>query len=1312
MSNETRLADLLALWEECRRQGRAVTPAELCGDCPELLEELLRQLAALQKSPSEPSALTPAATSLLNTPPACQEAESAEPAAPLPMPLPVFPGYELLAELGHGGMGVVYKARDLKRDTVVALKTMQRADAGSLYRFKREFRALADVTDPHLVALYDLRADGQVWFFTMEWVQGVSFLAYVRRGATDWDRLRQALRQLAEGVTALHQAGKLHRDIKPSNVLVTGAGRVVLLDFGLAADLDPAGLHQSTEQHIVGTFAYMAPEQAAAEAVSPASDWYSIGVMLYEALTGRLPFVGPPLVTLRQKQEVDPPPPRVLAADLPADLNDLCVDLLRRDPSARPSGAEILQRLAGEPSRRPVLPTPAAPFVGREEPLAALTEAFAAVRQGQAVTLAIQGQSGVGKSTLVHRFLEQPGVAGEAVVLAGRCHERESVPYKALDSLVDALSRYLRRLPTTEVEALLPRDVAPLVRVFPVLRQVEAVTLSPQRPVEIPDPQELRRRAFAALRELLARLGHRRPLILFIDDLQWGDLDSAVLLTDLVRPPDPPVLLLVAAFRSEDVARSPCLRTLRAALDAIPGLDRRRRTLEPLTTEEVGRLTRLLLGSDDHAEVIARESGGSPFFVYELVQHLQAHSGTEAAIPAAAVTLDQVLWARVQRLPPEARQLLEVIAVADRPVAPGVACRAAGLSGQERTMPAALRAGRLIRFIGLTDQEEVETYHDRVRETVVAHLTPDVLREHHRRLAGAFEATGPTDPEVLAVHWHGATEFDRAGRYYAQAADQAAEALAFDRAAKLYRLALQLRPLEGNEARQVRTKLGDALANAGRGAEAAQEYLETARGADARESLELQRRAGEQFLRAGHLEEGLTVLTAVLKEIGMKVPATPMRALLSLLFRRALLWVRGIGFKERAVTQIPPEETTRADVCWSAALGLSLVDPIIASDFQVRHLLLALRSGDPYRIALGLAIEVGYSAVAGGRSRARTEKLAQTVSELANRIKHPHALGLATVWKGAAAWCIGDWNTCRQLGEVAEGILRDRCTGVAFELTSAQIFTLAALCWLGELKELSLRLPALLADAQKRGDLYTLTTLPLLTYSHNTRLAADQPDAARLDLRKAIEGWSHRGYHLQHFWELYGQVETFLYCGQVRPAWEALGRQTSSVKHSMLLRVQTIFLFWLHLRGRSALALAADLKAAPANHAEIPALVGTVHKSIRKMHGENMTWANALADLLRAGMASVLGDTPQAVSCLREAVSGLETVSMRLYGAAARRRLGELLPGDEGRSLIAQADTWMTGQGIVNPVRMTAMLAPGFPERGRVPENGPENGEP
>ena len=389
----------------------------------------------------------------------------------------------------------------------------------------------------------------------------------------------------------------------------------------------------------------MAPEQAAGLSVSPASDWYSVGAMLFEALTGRRPFLGRPLEVLMDKQNYEPPPPRELVPDVPEDLNALCVDLLRRDPQTRPSGEEVLHRLGVVPRDTPRLGTHRRPFVGREAQLAALDEAFEAVRRGRTVAVFVHGCSGVGKSALMRRFLEGLTEGDEAVVLAGRCYEQESVAYKALDTLIDALIRYLRRLSRHEADVLMPRDVPALARVFPMLRRVEAVAEAPQWTQAILDQQELRRRAFAALRELLARISDRRPLVLAIDDLQWGDADGGSLLSDLLRPPDPPALLLVGVYRSEDAALSPCLQKLLGPSEEDAVLrDRREVAVAALSPSEGQALALTLIGQNDEAaqrlaETIVRETGGSPYFIYELVQYLrEGGSWARAWLPRAAMS--------------------------------------------------------------------------------------------------------------------------------------------------------------------------------------------------------------------------------------------------------------------------------------------------------------------------------------------------------------------------------------------------------------------------------------------------------------------------------------------------------------------------------------------------------------------------------------------------------------------------------------------------------------------------------------------------
>jgi hypothetical protein len=1114
----------------------------------------------------------------------------------------------------------------------------------------------------------------------------------------DVERLRDALRQLAEGVHALHRSQRLHRDLKPSNVLVSEAGRVVICDFGLVLEILPGHVDRSVGCSLVGTAAYMSPEQAASKRLTTASDWYSVGVMLYEALTCRRPHTGDQERVLWEKQVTAPMSAAKVAPAAPADLASLCDRLLRMDPTLRPTGREILEHLGGSeeaPGLASSLSSPSTPssqsalFLGRARELESLASAYDAARAGCAVTVLLHGGSGLGKSALLQRFIDERVRENGAVALSGRCYEREAVPYKAVDAVIDELSAFLLGLAREEADALMPGDVATLARLFPVLSRVPSVEEPPVRGFVARDPQELRRRAFTALRALMGSIARRWPVILAIDDLQWGDLDSSQLLAELLRPPGAPPLLFLASYRSDATAGSPLLRTLMQRRDAGQGGvgEVRELALDALPHELARDLATSLLGRSANlriAEAIARESGGNPFFVGELARYLQ--QSPSGATGPGDINLDEVLTRRVAALPEDDRALLIAVAVAGRPVALAVAVRACEQAVEARGALAHLRATHMLRSAGGGPEERIEPYHDRFREAIVRSLDPGALGRAHECLARAYQEVGGADPEVLVEHWHGAGQLEKAGRQAAVAADQAAAALAFDRAARLYRLALDFGVLDDAQTRELRIRLGEALGNAGRGAEAAAAYLQAIEGAAAGVALELRRRAGECLLKSGHFERGLDTVRTVLDAVGVAIASGPRSALFSLVRRRAWLRLRGTRYRERNETQVPSEDLVRIDILWSTATGLTMIDNIRGADFQTRHLLLCLRTGEPYRIARGLAMEAAHAAIGGGRTRRRTDRLLAEARALATRIDHPHAIGMVSVCAGSVAMLRGEWRQCLTLCTDAERILRDRCTGVAWELATAQFFAHVAMFFLGDLVARAEKVPQHLREAEDRGDRYAANCARFNL--NGVYLAADDLHAARENLVRA-DDVGGRGFFLDHYYALVSSAQIDLHCGdgvaalaRVHEAWPAVAR-------AQLLRVQQVRVDMHSLRARSALCVAGSTRDARR--------IDAAARDAAGMHRERMPWAAGLAHTLDGVVAALRGQTARATELLATAEQELDACAMRLHAAVARYRRGQLL-GAAGQGLVAQATQQMLLMGAKNPARTVALLAPGLPQ--------------
>jgi tetratricopeptide (TPR) repeat protein len=1228
-------------------------------------------------------------------------------------------------------MGVVYEAFDRERRQTVAVKRLLRFDPAALYLFKQEFRTLADVRHTNLVHLYELVVGGEdEAFFSMELVRGTDFLQHVRRpdaarpakprstsasvttrpppqerptvppgppqdaapakrqALADLDRLRPTLRQLVEGIHALHLAGKLHRDVKPSNVLVTGEGRVVLLDFGVATELrGRPGSAAGGSGEVVGTARYMAPEQADDVAPTPASDWYSVGIMLYEALVGQTPFAGSVVDVLTMKSVMDVRPPSEYVRGVPPDLDALCVELLDREPSARPDGAEILRRLGGTRSSIPAAPMAAndlAAFIGRQSQLQALRAAYDASRAGRPVTLRVGGASGMGKSTLVHHFLDGIAETERAIILRGRAYEREAVPYKAVDALVDSLSRHLMAAVEDGEPIPLPADIRLLARLFPVLQGVPAI--AELGPVEVADPQTVRRRAFAALRELLTTLAARQPVVLFVDDAQWGDIDSAALLLQVLRPPQAPSLLLLMTYRDDHERASPFLAEVR---DRWPqSADTRDVKVAPLEPEDALELASTLLDVTDEvgkrtARAVARESRGSPFLIEELVR---SNRGAPSAAGAtlAVLTLDQMIAERLGRLPEPARRFAELLAVAGRPLPVSAIAAAARVEDTVDEVVTCLATRRLLRTGFRDAREVVEPKHDRIRETIVAQLGASTLREHHGRLALVLQDAPDADAEAVALHWLGAGDRERAARFAEGAAEQAASKLAFDQAVRLYRLTLEHLPAGSADHWRLAERFGEVLRLAGRNEESARVFLTASGHAPPARRLDLRRAASEQLIFSGRIDEGKEILRAVLGAVGMRAPQSPAAAVFWLVVWRFWLAILGLRFKERAPGDVSDRDRLRVDALASVALGFSLVDVVLGACMQARHLIEALRVGDRFQVARAMSIEAGHLAAAGGPESARERALVATAATLAEKDGSPQAEAFSAGSRGVGLFNRGRWREASALLDVA---VRHVGAGVSgFEMT--RLFDVYNHQLSGDTQEAFRLMNRLCAFAEERGDRYALVNIRTSTgVSYN--LAADDPERAQRELADALSQWTQKGFHVQHWQALVYGPDIEVYLGRAEQGYQRLMAGIPALKKSLLLHSGFIRTMTRFTWGRLAIA------SAGAEPDRKPARLAEARKMVRLLDREHAAWAGAVARLLEAGIESSLGRRDAAIAGLRKALERVEATGTLYFSAPARYNLGQLLGGDEGRALAKTAAAELEAQGVRDPARWSQVYVPG-----------------
>jgi serine/threonine-protein kinase len=703
--------------------------------------------------------------------------------------------YRVIREIGRGGMGIVFEARDLTTDARVAVKLVPPLFASAPRysdRFAREAEMGSQIDHPNVVRTLDFGSvtirDRPVPYLVMEFVEGQNLRELQQElGAVPESLLREIADQVAQGLAAIHEAGIVHRDLKPENVLITKDRSVRIMDLGIAK-LRDATLELTREGQFIGSLHYASPEQCGGGEIGPATDLYALGVVLHELATGDNPFrrENPAAAIHAHLDHIAPP-----IIETSPFFAELVSTLLEKDPERRfRGGAELREVLAagergtwwaqrrrqtGTVTRVRIDVPRRTRLVGRADELTALGHDWERARAGEGCLALIEGEAGVGKSRLVDEFLRST-VKSDAHVLYG-----SFLPGGGLRGLADAI---LAHFPAARLEeALEPYfgSASGLRTVFAALLRGEALP-------------EGRGDVFqAAAGKLLEGLARERPTVWVLEDLHDAPIAVWHIVQALARAACRCRAMLVMTARPpvDDAQLAPIVRT-----DQL-----RRIALPRLTPEQIDELVEAAINNAGEAKRVgpdvARKSDGNPLFALAIVATVRG--AQQIAVPSE---IRDLIAARLTDLDREDRTMLDAAAVQgaefDAELLAGVLGQPVvgvlqSLAELERGRGIVRTAGRNYRFD-----------HNLVQEVLYSELPERLRAEYHTRSADAYARTVEGEPwgvqaEFLARHYLAGVEPGRARPHVAAALEHLESRYLYEAGLELIEQSVQVGELEERE---------------------------------------------------------------------------------------------------------------------------------------------------------------------------------------------------------------------------------------------------------------------------------------------------------------------------------------------------------------------------------------------------------------------------------------------------------------------------------------------------------------------------------
>ncbi|MHA2601282.1 MAG: ATP-binding protein [Candidatus Thorarchaeota archaeon SMTZ1-83] len=712
----------------------------------------------------------------------------------------IFAHYKIVRELGRGGMATVYEAVDVANQKPVALKMLFRhlsSDQAIRTRFLREAKAGMILNHPGIVKVYEVGEEKAQPFIAMELVEGKTLDELMRDEGLCIERIVDIGAKVADALIAAHAEKIVHRDIKPRNIMVSD-GDVKVMDFGLVKILDSPAITEKYE--IVGTLHYMSPQQAIGIETDERSDIFSLGVVLYQLLTGSLPYEGDhPGALIHSILYSDPSRMDELRSGIPPELEQVVFKALQKQPQDRyRSAAEFKSDLEGvrgmlrgktvtltageevfEQSVRGIY----SGFVGRKQELRVLENHFREMLKGQGSTVLVTGEAGIGKSRLVWE-LGREAKKERARYMVARCFlGPEGVPYQPILEVVHSYLELKGAKDSVKLYDFIEKKAPHLAQRKEV---VEALLMRREKEASLISREQV----WDTIVELLKVMSRDRPIVLHIDDLHWADLPTLNLLAYLTRRIRQERVLIVGTYRPEELTEGPRPHRLLPLLERMgkEGLYEEIR-LERLDEEGTRGVTYSVFPRSEFSEsfihLIYKETEGNPLFVLEILQLLQKEGviyeeergwrlSTEVREVAVPSKVSEVIVNRLKKLDPEEKILVEVASVEGRSFHSDTLCACLGLPRLKvlLTLQDLEQSHHLI----YASEKEYRFDHGKIREVIYDRLMPELKKEYHKRIGEHFRVTFGEREEYsgkIAYHLMEADEQGEALPYLVKAGEHA-----------------------------------------------------------------------------------------------------------------------------------------------------------------------------------------------------------------------------------------------------------------------------------------------------------------------------------------------------------------------------------------------------------------------------------------------------------------------------------------------------------------------------------------------------------